>query len=205
MKKIANQLDLQFQLSSYQPNPSSFRNRTWEVHQMKQISNVAFSGRTRNRTWSVIKKMYDWKENSQSQQNSWFSLFSNKENRKPACFSKTIISSTKNNLSGIKPETSIKWNKISKHNVAFPDAPGIEPEASLKRMYDWIKKQLNSKEQLVFAFLEWRKSQTSSEFSATILYSTKPVFQESNLSFQTDSKNQMSLFWTRQESNLKRP
>ena len=126
MKKIENQ-QIAPQPSSYQPNPS-FRNRTWDAQQMKQIQ---------------------------------LSL--------------------------------------------FLDAPGIEPDTSLKN--DWLNKKKNSwtRQSLVFAFLEWRKSKTT--WSNSCNYHLINQNHLSGLEPETSIPNrfQMSLFWTLQESNLKRP
>ena len=111
MKKIANQL--QFCSDCRLINRTAFQEPNWrrpfktDFKTEFRFSNLPnFWTRQESNLTHPWKNMYDWIKNIVELQNSWFSLFSNKENRKPTVPSKTIILSTKTYLSGIESETS---------------------------------------------------------------------------------------------------
>ncbi len=151
MKKIANQLR-NAQLSSSQPKPifqESNLRHPFERDSKNKMS--LFWTRQESNLTRPFKKRFDWIKKKDSWKNSWFSLFSNAENRKPAdVFSPTIIySKTIFQESNLRHpfETDFKCRFFGRSRNRTWSV--LEKTCLIEQ-----EKQFKSREQLVFAFLE---------------------------------------------------
>ena len=199
MKKIENQLTFFFQISSTKPIFQKSNLRCPFQTDFK----CRFSGRSRNRTWRVLKKMFDWsKKTVKFERTAGFRFLGKKKNEnRPRSFQLNyyLINQT------IFQESNLKHPSNETHLV-FLDAPRNRTWSVLKK-YLIEKKTVELDNHWFSLFSKKENRKPADRPYTTIILSTKPIFQESNLRhpFETDFKTRWSLIWTRQESNLKRP